>query len=104
MPHLIQIHKKYQEKVAIIFIEIPGKYGPSLPGMNEGYFHFTPKVKIPMATDTDWKTSAAYQVNKTPDYYVIDKEGILRVANLGHWEGQKLGDSELDRVIEDLLK
>ena len=42
------------------------------------------------------KTVKAFRVDSYPDYYVIDRSGKLRVADLKN--------SEVDRVVELLLK
>ena len=53
-------------------------------------------IPYPIAIDTDGKTVKAFAVDSFPDYYVIDRAGKLRVADLAN--------KELDRVIEILLK
>ncbi len=53
-------------------------------------------ILYPVAIDTEGKTVASFHVDSFPDYYVIDKSGNLRVADLAN--------AELDRVIELLLK
>jgi hypothetical protein len=49
-----------------------------------------------VAIDVEKGTVTAFQVDSFPDYYVIDRAGNLRVADLAN--------SELDRVVEALLK
>lgn len=53
------------------------------------------KIPYPVAIDTEGKTVDAFEVDSLPDYYVIDRSGKLRVADLAN--------AELDRVIELLL-
>jgi hypothetical protein len=53
-------------------------------------------ILYPVAIDTEGKTVESFHVDSFPDYYVIDKSGNLRVADLAN--------AELDRVIELLLK
>jgi hypothetical protein len=50
----------------------------------------------PVAVDIEKKTVTAFRVDSYPDYYVIDRRGALRVADLAN--------SELDRVVAALLK
>lgn len=50
----------------------------------------------PVAVDEDKQTVAAFKVDSYPDYYVIDRAGNVRVADLAN--------AELERVIEALLK
>ncbi len=53
-------------------------------------------INYPVAVDTEGKTVKAFAVDSFPDYYVIDRAGKLRVADLAN--------RELDRVVEALLK
>ncbi len=53
------------------------------------------KIPYPVAIDTEGKTVDAFAVDSFPDYYVIDRAGNLRVADMAN--------AELDRVIELLL-
>jgi hypothetical protein len=50
----------------------------------------------PTAIDVEKGTVTAFRVDSYPDYYVIDKAGHLRVADLAN--------AEVDRVVEALLK
>ena len=52
-------------------------------------------INYPIAVDRNGKTVAAYAVDSYPDYYVIDRSGKLRFADLGN--------ADLDRAIEMLL-
>lgn len=54
------------------------------------------KLAFPVAVDTDGKTVAAYRVDSYPDYYLIDRAGKLRVADLQN--------ADLERAVEILLK
>ncbi len=54
------------------------------------------KIPYPVAIDTEGKTHEAFAVDSHPDYYVIDKSGRVRIADMAN--------AELDRVIEILLK
>ena len=38
-------------------------------------------IKYPIASDTDGNTVKSYQVNGYPDYYLIDRNGKLRIAD-----------------------
>lgn len=53
-------------------------------------------INYPIAIDTKGETVKAFAVDSFPDYYVIDRAGKLRVADLAN--------SELDRVVAQLLK
>lgn len=52
-------------------------------------------INYPIAIDTDKKTVTAFKVDSYPDYYVIDRAGKLRFADLAN--------KELDRAIAMLL-
>ena len=54
------------------------------------------KIPYPVAIDTEGKTVDAFAVDSFPDYYVIDRSGRVRAADLAN--------AELDRVVEILLK
>lgn len=53
-------------------------------------------IKYAVAADLDGKTVKAYKVNGFPDYYIIDREGVLRVADCSN---AKVGEA-----LELLLK
>ena len=53
------------------------------------------KVAFPVAVDTDGKTVKAYAVDSYPDYYVIDRAGKVRFADLAN--------KELERAVAALL-
>ena len=52
-------------------------------------------IPWPVAVDATRKTVQAFQVDSYPDYYLIDRAGNLRVADLAN--------AELERAITTLL-
>ena len=52
-------------------------------------------IDYPVAFDIENKTTTAFRVDSYPDYYLIDRSGQLRVADLAN--------KDLDRVVEALL-
>jgi peroxiredoxin len=54
------------------------------------------KLEYAVCMDVDKKTVKAYAVDSYPDYYLIDKSGNLRVADLQN--------GDLERSIKILLK
>ena len=44
-------------------------------------------IKYPVATDAG--TNAAYKANSYPDYYIIDRNGVLRWADIANREVEK---------------
>ncbi len=53
------------------------------------------EISYPVAIDTIGETVEVFHVDSYPDYYIIDRSGDLRVADLAN--------SELERVIMILL-
>ena len=53
-------------------------------------------IEFPVCLDAEAETNSAYLVDGYPDYYLIDRAGDLRVADLAN--------KDLDRAIEVLLK
>ena len=53
------------------------------------------KIDYPVAIDSEGKTVAAFGGNSYPDYFVIDRAGNLRFADLAN--------AELDRAVAALL-
>lgn len=52
-------------------------------------------ITWPIAVDREGATQAAFAADSFPDYYVIDRQGRVRVADLAN--------GDLDRAIEMLL-
>jgi hypothetical protein len=52
-------------------------------------------IGYPVAADVDKRTVAAFKVDSYPDYYLIDRAGNLRVADLAN--------GDLERVLKVLL-
>ncbi|NNE93478.1 MAG: TlpA family protein disulfide reductase [Verrucomicrobiales bacterium] len=90
MPHLIEIHNKYKDRVVLIGVH--SKSG----GDKMAAFVKENKIPYPVAHDAEGKTQKAFVADSFPDYFVIDKKGVLRVADLAN--------SELDKAIEAMLK
>ena len=53
-------------------------------------------IPWPIAADDGGKTIRAYKVDSYPDYYLIDRSGKMRVADLAN--------ADLERVVKILLK
>ncbi len=52
-------------------------------------------IDYPIAIDVEERTKTAFAVDSFPDYYLIDRAGNLRVADLAN--------GDLDRAVELLL-
>lgn len=53
-------------------------------------------INWPIAQDGDSKTMKAFHGDSFPDYYLIDRSGKVRFADLAN--------AELDRAVEFLIK
>jgi thiol-disulfide isomerase/thioredoxin len=75
IPHTNELQKKYKDDVVIIAVCHPkGAEKMESVANDKGIRYATVK-------DEDGKTAQAYQVNGFPDYYIIDRKGVLRVAD-----------------------
>lgn len=52
-------------------------------------------ITYPVAIDVDGKTKEAYEVNGFPDYFIIDRDGKIVVADCAN--------SKVDDVLEILI-
>lgn len=89
IPHANAIHQKYGEEVVFIGVCHPrGSEEMKATVEEKG-------IQYPVAIDPDGKTIKAYGVNGYPDYYIIDRDGTLVVADCAN--------SQVEKVIERLL-
>lgn len=91
MPHLKELYTKHREEGLVVI-------GIHTTNQGEKMAQYVQEQELPwpVAVDVDGQTVKAFQVDSFPDYYVIDRRGDLRVADLAN--------KELDRVVETLLK
>ena len=87
MPHLKDLWKKKKED-GLILIGVHTKNG----GEKMPEFVEAQGIDYPVAVDVDGATVSAYKVNSYPDYYLIDKSGRLRFADLSNRELEKAVD------------
>ena len=79
MPHLVELAKKNKDRgLVVIGVHTTGS-GEKMPEFvqQEG-------IDYPVAIDVDNKTKKAFAVDSYPDYYLIDRQGVLRVADLAN--------------------
>ncbi len=90
MPHLKELHEKHA-KDGLVILGIHTK-----DGMDRCQ-DYVREQKIPyaIAIDHQGKTVETFHVDTFPDYYVVDRAGQLRFADLAN--------TELDKVITALL-
>jgi len=90
IPHNNELAAKYKDEVVFIGICHP-KGSDTLKSVVE-----SKGIKYPVAIDAKGETIAAYAVNSYPDYYIIDRDGRLVVADCAN--------GQVEAVIEKLLK
>jgi cytochrome c biogenesis protein CcmG/thiol:disulfide interchange protein DsbE len=76
IPHNNELSQKYADK-GVVFIGVCAKNGAEK--MAETVTKH--QIKYPVAADSEGKTVAAFKANSYPDYYIIDRKGILRWAD-----------------------
>ena len=89
IPHTNEMMEQYANKV-VVFICVCAQRGAEKMGdtvKQKG-------IKYPVAEDTG--TIAAYKANSYPDYYIIDREGVLRWADIAN--------RDVEKAIKILLK
>ena len=89
VPHTNDMMEKYA-KQGVVFIGVCNQRGSDKMAatVNEH------GIKYPVAVDAG--TNAAYKVSSYPDYYVIDRKGTLRWADVAN--------SDVEKAVEILLK
>ena len=90
MPHLSKLHTENKDK-GLVLIGVHSKNG----GDKMEAFVKEQKIAYPVAHDSEGKTLKSYGGNSFPDYFLIDRAGNLRFADLAN--------GELDRAIAALL-
>ncbi len=90
MPHLRELYDKNKERGLVVI-------GVHTTGQAEKMADYVKEEDLTwfIAADVEGKTVKAFHVDSFPDYYLIDRKGNLRVADLQN--------GDLDRVVEILL-
>ncbi len=91
MPHLKELYAQHKDAGLEVIGVHTTNQGEEMPKYVQ-----EESLPWPIAVDVEKGTVTAFKVDSYPDYYVIDKAGNLRVADLAN--------KDLDRVIEILLK
>ena len=92
LPHTNEMQEKYGPK-GVIFIGVCHQRGADKMAAtvkDKG-------IKYPVAADVDGKTVEAYKVNGFPDYYIIDRKGVLRVADCANAKVEEA----VNRLLEE---
>ncbi len=90
MPHLIKLFEKHQ-KDGLVILGIHSESGHE----KAAEFVKDKKIPYPIALDTKGKTVEAFGADSFPDYYLIDRSGQVRVADLAN--------AGLDGALKTLL-
>jgi hypothetical protein len=90
VPHLKKLHTDKKDK-GLVLIGIHSKNG----GDKMPAFVKAKKIGYAVAHDSQGKTMKAFGGNSYPDYFVIDRKGILRFADLAN--------ADLDKAVDMLL-
>lgn len=90
MPHLKELYASKKDE-GLVIIGIHTTRG----GEKMAEYVKDQEINYPVAIDEDSKTVRAFGGNSYPDYFVIDRAGNLRFADLAN--------AELDRAVELLL-
>lgn len=77
MSHLLELKAKH-EAAGLVVIGVHTTNG----GEKMAAFVEEQKITYPVAIDVDQTTTSAFAVDSYPDYYLIDRAGNLRVADL----------------------
>lgn len=90
MPHVLELARGRKDQGLVLIGVHTKNQGDEMPA----YVKET-GIDFPVAVDTTEATVTAYAVDSYPDYYLIDRAGKLRVADLAN--------GDLDRAVEVLL-
>ena len=90
VPHHNELAKKYASK-GLVFIGICDRKGSEKMAQVAKERH----IEYPIAVDLNDLSAETYKCDSTPDFYLIDREGRLRWADIE--------TEDVDRAIELLL-
>ncbi|HZN41648.1 MAG TPA: redoxin domain-containing protein [Planctomycetota bacterium] len=77
VPHLLELAAKHKDQgLVVIGVHTTDK------GDKMAAFVADQKITYPVAIDVENKTTSTFAVDSYPDYYLIDRRGFLRVADL----------------------
>ncbi|HVZ94404.1 MAG TPA: TlpA disulfide reductase family protein, partial [Phycisphaerales bacterium] len=79
VPHTNEIARKYKDQGLVVVGVCAGKGGEKIKQTAEEL-----KIEYPVAVDLDNVTVNNYMIDGFPDYYLVDRKGILRYADLNN--------------------
>ena len=77
MPHLLELAKKHADAGLVVLGVHTTNGADKMPAFVEEQ-----KITYPVCIDVDNATTNGFAVDSFPDYYLIDRAGNLRVADL----------------------
>jgi len=90
VPHLKELHSQYKDQ-GLVLIGVH-----TMKGASKAHDYAKAKsIDYPICVDSSGSTVRAFRANSFPDYYVIDRNGVLRYADLVN--------SHVDDVVKKLL-
>jgi hypothetical protein len=90
VPHLKELHSQYKDQ-GLVLIGVH-----TMKGGSKAHDYVKAKgIDYPVCVDSSGSTVRAFRANSFPDYYVIDRNGVLRYADLVN--------SHVDDVVKKLL-
>jgi peroxiredoxin len=90
VPHLKELYERFKDE-GLVIVAVHTQNGAE----RAADFVREQGIEYPVALDHEGRTVQRFAVDSFPDYYLIDRAGNLRVADLAN--------GDLDRVIEALL-
>ena len=90
MPHMKELARRYRDQGQVLIGIHTKNAAERMPAYVE-----KESIDFPIALDAEGLTVQSYRVDSFPDYYLIDRQGKLRVADLAN--------SDLERAIKILL-
>lgn len=90
MPHTKELARRYEDQgLVLIAIHTESSAEKMAPYVR------AEDIDFPVALDAEGKTVEAFRVDSFPDYYLIDRAGVLRVADLQN--------DDVERAVKVLL-
>ncbi len=91
MPHYKELYARHA-KDGLVILGVHTKNGME----NMAAFVTEQGINWPIAADAEGKTVQAFSVDSYPDYYLVDRKGLLRIADCAN--------ADVDRAVDTLLK
>lgn len=79
VPHINAMHKKYAPDGLVVIGVCHSRNADTMPAVAAKH-----GIAYPIAADTAGATFKAYHVNGTPDYFLIDRQGNIRFADVAN--------------------